>query len=579
MRSRATGDFSRFLSEPGRRYTAVWMQQGRVQLDSDWNEQAALAGRARELAVTDVIGASGAPFEHAGFAISLLGELSFDGRDDYVYVPSPPAPRARTVPTAGTTGTPGAASGVEDEGAGFTWEAWIRPAAGGGAILGRFAQAAQGQTAGAAAASDVAILFLDAEGKLAFRRSGVQAIEIAADRPLATNRTQHVAVTSATRSTSIWVDGRLAAQLPVGRALADLPAVFLIGAALEGRRPHMPFAGRIHDVRWWHRPLSARELAAAAARVALPPTDLAAWWPLDVSDADGDAVTDRSASGAHGVLGAGASRPEWTVQDLGIGPGRFYVHGVPCENFEPTRFTAQPEAPGLVLPEGGVHLAYLDLWERFITAIQDPEIAEVALGGPTTTARSRTVAQVRLLPVDGERGAKETWDTFLAAARSPRGTLAARRTLPPPTMLGNLLYRIEIHDGGLPIEPNATGDRPVATFKWSRQNGSQTFSIVSVAGAQVTVSAPESGRLTIPPGAIVEWLDDAIELSGEPGKLHQTHRGARRQARPLGGCGPLREQCFEIERLGEHLQILPVPRPLFARPVAVDLDPVALEVG
>jgi hypothetical protein len=512
MRSRATGDFSRFLAEPGRRYSAVWMQQGRVQLDSDWNEQAEIAGRNRELAIADLIGASGAPYESAGFAISLLGALSFDGRDDYAYVPAPPAPRASA-----------------EEGAGFTWEAWIRPRAGGGAILGRFAQGNAAEPAnpanppGAAASSDAAILFLDADGRLAFRRSGVLAIEIAADQPLDLGRTHHVAVTSATRSTTIWVDGRPAAQLPVGRALADLPAVFLIGAALEGRRPHMPFAGRIHDVRWWHRAFTPTELTAAAKGDPFPTTDLAAYWPLDENE--GDAIHDRSEGAAHGVLGAGVSRPDWTVQDLGVSAGRYYVHGVGCENFAPTRYTAQRDAPGLELPDAGVHLAYLDVWERFVTSIQDSKIAEVALGGPTTTTRSQTVAQVRLLPVEGagERGARETWDAFLAVENRPSGALAARRSLPPPTPLGNLLYRIEIHDPGLALDPGTDGSqsRRVATYKWSRENGSRTFPILSFAGAQVTLSSPESGRLTIPNGAIVEWLDDPTELSGEPGKLYQ----------------------------------------------------------
>ncbi len=523
MRSRATGDFSRFLTEPDRRYSAVWMQQGRVQLDSDWNEQAEIAGRLAELRTADLIGASGAPFPYAGFGISLLGALQFDGRDDYAYVPAPPSPRA----------VPPGAAGAADDAAGFTWEAWIRPTAGGGAILGRFAQGDSTDPAGTAtsagtAASDAAVLFLDADGRLAFRRSGVLAIEITADRPLEFGRTQHVAITSATRSTAIWVDGRLAAQLPVGRPLADLPAVFLIGAALEGRRPYMPFSGRIHGVRWWHRAFGVDELAAAVAGDDFPTHDLAASWPLDENE--GDAIRDRTEGGAHGVLGAGVSRPEWTVQDLGLSVGRYYVRGVAAENFAPGRYTAQRDAPGLALPEGGVHLAYLEVSQRFVTSIQDPEIAEVALGGPTTTTRSQTIAQVRLLPVEGEgeHGARETWEAFLAAAESPRGTLAARRTLPPPTMLGNLLYRIEIHDPGLPLgsgsqtgkggEPTA---RRSATFKWSRENGSRTFPVLSLAGAQATLTSPESGRLAIPTGSVVEWLDDPTELSGQPGRLYR----------------------------------------------------------
>ena len=33
------GDYTRFSYKPAKRYAAVLMQQGRVQLDADWNEQ------------------------------------------------------------------------------------------------------------------------------------------------------------------------------------------------------------------------------------------------------------------------------------------------------------------------------------------------------------------------------------------------------------------------------------------------------------------------------------------------------------------------------------------------------------
>ena len=36
------GDFSRQTFDPKKHYSAVLMQQGRVQLDADWNEQHAI---------------------------------------------------------------------------------------------------------------------------------------------------------------------------------------------------------------------------------------------------------------------------------------------------------------------------------------------------------------------------------------------------------------------------------------------------------------------------------------------------------------------------------------------------------
>ncbi len=34
-----SGDYTRFTFDPLKRYSGVLMQQGRVQLDSDWNEE------------------------------------------------------------------------------------------------------------------------------------------------------------------------------------------------------------------------------------------------------------------------------------------------------------------------------------------------------------------------------------------------------------------------------------------------------------------------------------------------------------------------------------------------------------
>ena len=43
------------------------------------------------------------------------------------------------------------------------------------------------------------------------------------------------------------------------------------------------------------------------------------------------------------------------------------------------------------------HLAYLDVWEREVTYLEDPDLVEVAVG-VDTTARTQTAWQVRLLP-------------------------------------------------------------------------------------------------------------------------------------------------------------------------------------
>lgn len=55
------GDFSRFTFNSKNRYSRVLMQQGRVQLDADWNEQLDISAYRTETEITDFIGQSGAP--------------------------------------------------------------------------------------------------------------------------------------------------------------------------------------------------------------------------------------------------------------------------------------------------------------------------------------------------------------------------------------------------------------------------------------------------------------------------------------------------------------------------------------
>jgi hypothetical protein len=64
------GDFSRKTFVPAKRYSGVLMQQGRVQLDADWNEQWEIARHLSRLEARDVIGACGVPQSSDGFRVS-----------------------------------------------------------------------------------------------------------------------------------------------------------------------------------------------------------------------------------------------------------------------------------------------------------------------------------------------------------------------------------------------------------------------------------------------------------------------------------------------------------------------------
>ncbi|MGY3149408.1 hypothetical protein ACVWYQ_006407 [Bradyrhizobium sp. USDA 3397] len=68
-----SGDYSRNSFEPQRNFSAVRMQQGRVALDADWNEQGAIIERRARAQTVDLLGRRGVPRETAdGFKVSIV---------------------------------------------------------------------------------------------------------------------------------------------------------------------------------------------------------------------------------------------------------------------------------------------------------------------------------------------------------------------------------------------------------------------------------------------------------------------------------------------------------------------------
>jgi hypothetical protein len=216
-------------------------------------------------------------------------------------------------------------------------------------------------------------------------------------------------------------------------------------------------------------------------------------------------------------------------KDLMISAGRAYVDGILCENEQALKIDAQPDYPGFQLPTApDIYIAWLRVWERHIIALDDPHIREVALGGPDTCTRAKTVWQVGLLQptVTGAITCSTSlpaWDALTAAST---GTLAARAQ-PDPTAtdpcmipakagyrsLENQLYRVEIHAGG------SNGQ---ATFKWSRENGSVVTAWTGESGNDLAVTS--TGRdavLGFAAGQWIELTDDTHDLNFQPGTLVQ----------------------------------------------------------
>lgn len=201
------------------------------------------------------------------------------------------------------------------------------------------------------------------------------------------------------------------------------------------------------------------------------------------------------------------------------------------------------------------------MWERLVTAAEDPALREVALGSatPDTSARIKVVWQVLPLPhsefgvsngdapVDAIRHAFETWASE-QTAHQPR--LAARGGRPTSTDADpclvrpearyrgpeNQLYRVEIHEGGTVSE---------ATFKCSRENGSVTFPADEVDGTWVSLASWRAdGELGLNVGDFVEVVDTGYTSRLEPlpllrvEELGLPERRVRLSAEPVVGHRP-----------------------------------------
>lgn len=233
-----------------------------------------------------------------------------------------------------------------------------------------------------------------------------------------------------------------------------------------------------------------------------------------------------------------AKAPANGSADLTIGAGTYYVDGIRCvvtspmAGGPPMRYSHQPFRPAAqeALPKPPF-LVYLDVWERHVTALEAPEIREVALGGPDTTTRTEVVWQVRAQSLAGNVWGK--LNTACAAFRLDefRSLLAGTRPLmkagtrdpddvrDDPCLSSpdaryrrqeNQLYRVEIHE----VQPDGT-----ATFVWSRENGSVVVPWLATEDGDLRVTGIRDKVRGFSAGDWVELTDDGLELSGQAGPL------------------------------------------------------------
>lgn len=212
---------------------------------------------------------------------------------------------------------------------------------------------------------------------------------------------------------------------------------------------------------------------------------------------------------------------------FGIGRGRYYVDGILCDaDDNATKFDIKElgNQDRVFFDVSFEYLVYVDVWEQYINAVEDPNILEPALGGAETSGRSKVVWSFHIMALQKPAG-----DSIITGAlqrlqsnQGRNGRLKVETKtddhndgpciLPPNAGfrgLENQLYRVEVHIGGKASE---------ATFKWSRENGSIIFPIAHADG-QVIVLDPLCSTMGLKSGDWVELVQDDLTAQVLPKDL------------------------------------------------------------
>ena len=561
------GDLSRNTFDRALHYNAVRLQQGRIVTDADWNEQADLTRYRAERQARDTIGACGAPLHAAGYGLvaetntlavhAVNANVTWIAAEDGVLLRTSNGGADWTLIDLGTTANVralqqvgGVGWAIGDGGIvrktsdhGQTWvpqnpgtivalrglsvfdadHAWA--VGDGGVVVATTDGGASWSLAKTGAGRLYAVHFIDELAGLAVGQGGA----ITATRDggqtwagVTSGTTAHLRALAGFGTTLAWAAGQNGTIVrSVDAGATWLPCTTPSVATLYA------IGFRDQSEGW----------AAGEGGVVLHTTDGGANWSLENL---GTQVDWRGLSffgsdpgwlvgAASTVLRIGGGSPDVAgvvlpAVNLSIEPGRCYVNGALCELEARASYAHQPDGGASERLAPGGYLIYLDAWQRHVSALEAPAIREIALGGPDTATRGRAIAQVRALalppssPFDWSCGtALATWDALVNA----RSALLAARAEPQLAAsslceiaaaagfrrLENQLYRVEVHEGG--ANP---------TFKWSRENGSVAYAVVSVhtdvAQQQTTVRLAARGRddnLDLAVHDRVELIDDEAE--------------------------------------------------------------------
>ena len=430
------GDFTRWTYNSLKHYREVNMQQGRTQLDADWNEQNSIDFHYETSALQDVIGWSGTPVNSLtgysdGFQVRItnlmidvpsgtdtttftLDGFGFAAGEKVDLELTGPVLKALTTEAASSTGT-------------FTY-LFTPPST---ATPGTYTVVARGESSGAIATvaltlTSGATLTLNPSSAAVGADVTLNGFGFAAGESLTMVSSPSTGVTvdpvSASSNGSFGTAVTFAAGTSPGAYTITVTgatsgdtatATFTLGSTSIGFIPAVGAVGSNFFVDGFG--FSPGETVTFALSgntgLSIPNTTAAS----DGSCNSSVVFSSSTSPGAYSVTATGSTSgdtatgsffiipyapgPEFTIKH-----GHYYVNGVLCENETDVSSVKQPdlplfsgETPTLDPFLRGAYLVYLDVWERHLTYLDDPEIREVALLGPDTATRTKIIWQVKAI--------------------------------------------------------------------------------------------------------------------------------------------------------------------------------------
>ncbi|MDA4121769.1 MAG: DUF6519 domain-containing protein [Thaumarchaeota archaeon] len=432
------GDFTRWTYNRKKHYREVNMQQGRVQLDADWNEQNSIDFHYETSALQDIIGRAGTPIDSStgysdgfqirftdlvvtpssgtlttqfiidgyGFAAGEKVSFKLDGSSSTDLPSSKATPEGTitvtfTVPSSAMPGTfkviaKGETSGnAADTSFDLTSGATLQMTPTSGATN----QAIEAEGYGFAAGEKVTLVMTPNAG-LSFSPLTVAAdgtfISTIVFSSTTSPGTYTVMATGSTSGDTATADFNLTSN-----SLVAFPSSGPIGSQFwvsgygfaSGESIAFSLSGNTG-------------LSIPSSTVGSDGTfNSSVTFPLSASPGTYTVTATGSTSGDIATAGL-FILPYLPSLGFTIKQGHYYVDGILSENDNDVAFASQPDLPFFqgndltVVPGRGVYIVYLDVWERHLTYLDDPEMREVALLGPDTATRTKIVWQVKVLPVD-----------------------------------------------------------------------------------------------------------------------------------------------------------------------------------